>query len=231
MLTYYSSEPIAISLFPNIPYRTPLIGRAAFRSSSTTMRSSSFLLALASPVFHTMLCSKFRESKEKKLRFDDVERRTFIKTLDLWCGRGGDQEMELCEVQQLAIMADRFQITEVTYLLEEAVMGQLCLDACGKVLMWSRGCRMLRLEAAALKLVACRFEEFARTAGFMLLEEEEMSILLDDDRLVARSEEAVWEAVIGWKCGTAGKVGWRGVVGKIRFPLRSCWGGRRWWIG
>ncbi len=127
--------------------------------------------------------------------------------------------MELCEVQELASVADRFQITEVTSFLEDAVIGQLCLEACGELLMCSGGCGMRRLEAAALKMAAWRFEEFAGTAGFMRLGEEALSILLDDDRLVARSEEAVWEAVVGWKDGAAGKVGWRGVVGKIRFPL------------
>ena len=81
-----------------------------------------------------------------------------MKTLDIWCGREDGQEMELCEVQQLAIVADRFQITEVTSLLEEAVMGKLSVEACGEVLMWSGGCGMLRLEAAALKMAACRFE-------------------------------------------------------------------------
>jgi hypothetical protein len=166
-----------------------------------------------------MLCGSFSESREKKLRLDDVERSTFIKTLDIWCGRVDGQVMELYEVQQLATVADLFQITEVTSLLEEAVMGQLSVDACGEVLMWSGGCGMLRLEAAALRMAACRFEEFSRTGGFMLLGEEALSILLDDDRLVVRSEEAVWEAVVGWRGGTAGKVGWRGVVGKIRFPL------------
>jgi hypothetical protein len=87
------------------------------------------------------------------------------------------------------------------------------------VLMWSGGCGMLRLEAAALRMAACGFEDFSRTGGFMLLGEEALSILLDDDRLVARNEEVVWEAVVGWRGGTAGKVGWRGVVGKISFPL------------
>ncbi len=99
-------------------------------------------------------------------------------------------------MQQLASVADRFQITEVVSSLEEALMGHLSLEACGEVLMWSGGCRMRHLEAYALKLAACRFEEFTRTTGFMRLGEEALSILLDDDRLVARSEEVVWEA--GW---------------------------------
>ena len=165
--------------------------RETGRSSSDTMRASSFLLALASPVLHKMLCGRFSESKEKKLRLDDVDMRTFLKTLDIWCGRGDAREIELCKVQQLAIVADRFQIAEVTSLLEKDMMGQLSLEACGEVLMWSGGCGMLQLEAAALKMAACRFEEFVRTAGFMRLGEEALGILLDDDRLSARSEEAV----------------------------------------
>jgi hypothetical protein len=43
------------------------------------------------------------------------------------------------------------------------------------------------------------------------------SILLDNDRLEARSEE---EALVRWKGGSAVQgVAWRCVVGKIRFPL------------
>ena len=51
--------------------------------------------------------------------------------------------------------------------------------------------------------------------------EEALTMVVDDDRLAARSEEAVWEAVVGWmKCGVEGRLG-RGVVGKIRFPLMA----------
>jgi hypothetical protein len=237
--------------------------RASHSSLSTTLRASSFLLDLVSPVLqHRMVYGSFSESSEKKLRLDDVERtrKTFVKTLDIWCGWGDGQEMELYDpswccrprhhqagdswgeesngkgaqladlVQQLAIMADRFQITKVTPLLEEAVMGQLSVEACRSVMMWSGGCGMLRLEAAALKMAACRIEGFARTVGSMRLGEEALGILLDDDRLVARSEEAVWEVVVGWKGGTAGKVARRGVMGNIRFPLMGeGHGGRGGW--
>ena len=192
---------------------------ASRRASSKLIPASSFLLALASPVLHKMLCGSFSESKEKRLRLDDVESRAFIKTLDIWCGRADGQEMELHEVQQLASVADRFQITEVTSALEEGVMRQLRLEGCGEVLGWSGGCGMRRLEAAALKMAAERFEEFARTAGFMRMGGEALGSVLDDDRLAARNEEAVWEAVVAWKRGAAGEAGWRGVVEKVRFPL------------
>ncbi len=75
--------------------------------------------------------------------------------------------MELYEVQQLASVADQFQITEVVSALEEATICQLSLGACGEALSWSRGCGMRRLEAEALKMAVELFEEFARTEGFM----------------------------------------------------------------
>ncbi len=48
----------------------------------------------------------------------------------------------------------------------------------------------------ALKMAAELFEEFARTAGFMRIGGEALGSMLDDDRLAARNEEAVWEAVV-----------------------------------
>jgi hypothetical protein len=129
-------------------------------------------------------------------------------------GRCGAKEMELCEVQELASVADWFKIAEVISSLEETVMRQLSVEDSGEVLMWCGGCgtRMLQLKADALKMAACRFKEFLRTAGFMLLGEEALGILLDDDSLAARSKEAVWESVVEWKRGAAGEVrmAWRG---------------------
>lgn len=184
------------------------------------MRTSSFLLCLASPVVRKMLCGDFSESKAKTLKLADVGEKDFVDVLDLWCGR--KQEVELGEVPQLASLADRFQMTEVTCLLEEAVMKQLSMDMCVDVLMWSGRCGMHQLEAEALGMAAGRFEEFAKTARFAQIGEEALMMVVDDDRLAARSEEAVWEAVSGWMhSGGAGAGRGRGVVSKIRFPLMA----------
>ena len=131
------------------------------------------------------------------LKLKDVEQRTFGKALDVWCGREDCQEVELGQVQQLASVADQFQMTEVTSVLEEGLMGQLNLDMCGDLLVWGRRHGMPRLEAAAQRMAAARFEEFARTAGYMRIEGQDLMRLMDDDRLVASHEEAVWEAVQG----------------------------------
>ncbi len=95
-----------------------------FRASSTKLRASSFLICLASPVLHKMLCWGFSESKSKRLTLDDVDGGIFIKALDVWRGKRDCQELELGEVQQLALVADRFQMHDVLSVLEEALMGQ-----------------------------------------------------------------------------------------------------------
>jgi hypothetical protein len=181
--------------------------------------ANSFLICLASPVLHKMLCGSFSESKGKRLKLDDVDGNTFIKILGVWCGREDCQGMGIDEVQQVASVADRFQMTEVLSAVEEALLSQLSIENCGEVLMLCGRCGMERLEDEALKIAAERFEEFATTAGFMWMGEEALGSVVDEDRLVARNEEAVWEAVLGWIKGAAGEVGGRGVVGKIRFPL------------
>jgi hypothetical protein len=78
-----------------------------------------------------MLCCgfKFIESKGKTLRLHDVDGGIFIKVIDVWQGKG--QEMELDELQQLARVADQFQITEVHRAVEDLLIGQLNLDMCG----------------------------------------------------------------------------------------------------
>eukprot|EP00291_Cryptomonas_curvata_P003929 CAMPEP_0172197340 /NCGR_PEP_ID=MMETSP1050-20130122/27397_1 /TAXON_ID=233186 /ORGANISM="Cryptomonas curvata, Strain CCAP979/52" /LENGTH=101 /DNA_ID=CAMNT_0012873879 /DNA_START=181 /DNA_END=482 /DNA_ORIENTATION=- len=101
--------------------------------------------------------------------------------------------MEMGEALQLAKVADRFQILEVVSAVEEALLRQLSVENCGDLLMWCGGSGMLRLEAEALTMAAKRFDEFAMTVGFTRMTEA-LQNLVDDNRLFARNEEAVWEA-------------------------------------
>jgi hypothetical protein len=48
--------------------------------------ASSFLLALASPVLHRMLCGSFSEIKEKNLMINDVDIGVFIRLLTFGAG-------------------------------------------------------------------------------------------------------------------------------------------------
>jgi hypothetical protein len=151
------------------------------------VQTNSFLICLASPVVRKMLCGDFSERIGNKLSLDDVDERAFIKTLDVWCGRNDCQEVDLEEVQLLASVAGRFQMTEVKSVLEEALMEQMGLEMCGDVLVWSGQCGMQQLETQAIEMAAKRFEEFAKTAGFARMGEEALVKVVDDNCLVAMS--------------------------------------------
>ena len=162
-----------------------------------TLRANSFLLCVCSPVLHRMLCGSFIESNGKKLQLLDVDGATFGKALDIWCGKETCAEMELDDIRALASVADRFQMTEVVSALDEIVMLHLSISMCAEVLSWSNGCGLIQSETATRRLATERFEELAKTEGFMQMGEEALGRLLDDDDLAARNEEAVWEALAG----------------------------------
>uniref|UniRef100_A0A7S0QU85 BTB domain-containing protein n=1 Tax=Cryptomonas curvata TaxID=233186 RepID=A0A7S0QU85_9CRYP len=75
-----------------------------------------------------MLCGNFSESREKRLKLEDVDGSAFMKALDVCRGRKDCREVALGELPLLASVADRFQMTEVTSVLEEALMGKLNVD-------------------------------------------------------------------------------------------------------
>jgi hypothetical protein len=153
------------------------------------------------------------------LEICDVDGKAFLRVLGLWFGGENGPERNLREVQELVSVADRFQVSEVVAVLEETMIEQLRVDECGEVLTWSTEVGLERLEEAARALAASRFEEVASTAGFATIDEETLGLLLDDDELRARNEEAVWEAVLAWIKAEDGTLRGCGLLSKIRFPL------------
>jgi hypothetical protein len=117
-------------------------------------------------------------------------------------------EKGLSEVQQLASVADRFQMTEVVAALEIEMIEQLSVEICGEMLTWSRWVGLKRLEKAARKMAVEQFEDVAATAAFLEIDEEALESLLDDGGLAARNEEAVWEALVRWMKADCVGEGW-----------------------
>ena len=57
------------------------------RSSRKTVRANSFLLSMASPVLHKMICGSFREGMSRQLSLTDVDAQVFEQILNLWYGK------------------------------------------------------------------------------------------------------------------------------------------------
>jgi hypothetical protein len=168
-----------------------------------------------------MLCGRFIENNRKRLDLKDVDGPAFGKTLDIWCGKQICSELGLGDVKELASVADRFQTTEVTSVLNHTIIEQLSIGMCVEVLSWSGEYGLRQSEVAAQKLALERFEELVRTESFVRIDERVLATLLDDEGLAAKNEEAVWEAVAAWTRAQEGQARGRGLVGlgKIRFPL------------
>jgi hypothetical protein len=96
---------------------------------------------------------------------------------------------ELCTKRKIAVLksSSTYRLRSGQNTLSPITMST---DICGDVQTWSGRCGMRQLESAVFEVAAKQFEEFAKTAGFELLGEEALTILVDDDRLVARNEEA-----------------------------------------
>ena len=80
---------------------------------------------MCSPVLHKMICGSFNESEGRLLEVQDVDGSAFRKVLDLWCGKGLEPNADVEILLKLGSVADRFQVTEVVTVLEEAIIRQV----------------------------------------------------------------------------------------------------------
>ena len=213
-----------LRLICDFRYFYDLLLRVENRKCQSSQWVNSFLLSVCSPVLHKMLCGSFTESHRKKIILQDVDGSAFGKAFDIWCGKESTTELEMKDVKVLASVADLFQMTEVLSVLDETVLRHLDIRICGDVLSWCGQLGLKHSEVAARKLAAERFEELAKTEGFMRMDAEALGRLLDDDHISARNEETVWEAVTVWwgadsEEGQARRRGLSGLVERIRFPL------------
>ena len=190
------------------------------RGAGPAVKASGYLLSLLSPVWRAKLCGHIGTEARRQLALDESEARLFSKLVALGSGASVRMEGGLREAVGLGLMADRYQVEVVQDAVEDAVMRLVTVESCGRVLEWSSGSGLVRVERASREVALRSFDAFAATVGFMEVGEEVLGSLLDDDGLVTEREERVLEAVVRWMQGGDG--GGRrsaGLVGKVRFPL------------
>ena len=162
------------------------------------MQSNAFLLCLASPVLHKMICGTFSEAKSRQLVIVDVDGEMFVTILHIWSGKGSMEGRSLEESIELAGVADRFQMKEVETEIEDSIVQKLNVKTCVDILVRSRSSGLSRIGSEARKFIASHFEAIASTENYSNLDEDELFLAIDDDSLGVSNEAAAFEAVVKW---------------------------------
>ena len=159
---------------------------------------------------------------------DDVDGSLFEDVLKVWCGMKVIRDFQLEGLMNMARLADRFQMIEIAMFLEDSIIKELQVDVCAELLMASKQLCLTKVEAAAHSMVKERFEDVARTSGFLELDAETLGLIMDEDELGLRKElglkkeEGALEGLVRWmKGGGGGGGGLRGreLLQKVRFGL------------
>ena len=158
-------------------------------------------------------------ASRSKLSLQDVDGEAFRTVMDIWCGNEICEGRDLQDLKNLLSIADRFQITDVASALEISMIASLNLSNCADILTWSSQHGLRQLEGEALQLATKRFEQLAKTDGFLHMEVDALAKLLDDDLLSVRNEAAVLEAVAEWWQANPNPGRSLDAVSKVRFPL------------
>ena len=165
-------------------------------------------MSLVSPVFHRMICGHFKERSSKRLELENVDQAEFAKLLELSCGKTvsvGD----LRDLMSLASLADLWQVLEVRDELEKEIVRRLTFGNCAELLSDALTMGLPAVASSSRNLALQNFCDFSQTVGFMSLKEDVLASLLQDDRLVAGSEEEIFETLVRWMKG--GGEGLRGL--------------------
>jgi hypothetical protein len=150
------------------------------------------VLSLCSPVLHRAICGGFEECITKRINLESVDRQSFDEILSLWCGEASIlKNKDVDELFALAMLADRFEISDVGIALEDCIIRHMKAETCTDMLIRSESAGLRRVADAARRLAADQFERWCGTDALLRLPEPELTRVLDDDRLVARGEEPV----------------------------------------
>ena len=139
--------------------------------------------------------------------------------LDLWHGK--EFSMELEHAIRMGGVADRFQMTEVAEVLDEIILSHLSVEVCADVLSGSSRMGLERVANKARTMAIDCFEEVSSTKGFLNIDEENLGIMIESNRLVVSKEEIVLESLVRWMEAESSRLHVRELLGEIRYPLMS----------
>ena len=173
---------------------------------------------MVSPVWRAKLCREGWSSQDrvKCLHLEKDSQRHFHSVINLVSGQKVALNGGINELIGTAQFAEMYGIDFVRLAIEDTILSHLTIDSYSEAL----GCVLPRVVERSLALFLANFEQFARTEGFMSMDEDAVGSLLDSDLLQASKEERVFEAAVRWmQVGQRGLERGSSLLRKIRFRL------------
>ncbi|XP_076008552.1 kelch-like protein 10 [Genypterus blacodes] len=109
----------------------------------------------------------------------------------------GNVEVTKDNSKDLYMASQYFEIPSLTDVCSTFMEQQLCVKNCIEI--WhSKGFKRTRLSHSAYLFIACHFSEVCTSPNFLELSVEELSQIIEDDKLNVKGENVVFDAALRW---------------------------------
>lgn len=155
------------------------------------------VLIAMSPYFRAMFSSAMKESKQKRIKLQDIDEIPFEKFLEfVYKGTLELQDME-DSVEMLRIAA-LFQVDILQDHCEESLLEQLKVDNCVELFQLSCLYNCKDLKKKSWQGILDGFCSVWKSEDFLSLSVEEVTAIFKEDNLVTLDEEHVCDAALKW---------------------------------
>ncbi|ELU17574.1 hypothetical protein CAPTEDRAFT_106809, partial [Capitella teleta] len=186
----------------------------------STISCHKLILIAASPYFETMFQSGLKESQEQEveLKFSDAD------TIRMLVEYIYSNEIEITEdnVETLVDASELLLLKDLKISCEDFFVKMLNSSNCSKLRLLGTKYDLRNLIASTFEFIALHFEDVVNSRDFDQLAEEDVLEVISDDRLVAKNEGVVFEAVVRWVEADAEArtdVFTRMIAPRVRFPF------------
>ncbi|XP_076008553.1 kelch-like protein 10 [Genypterus blacodes] len=110
----------------------------------------------------------------------------------------GNVEVTEDNAQSLYMAAEYFDFPSLTEACTAFMEQRLCIENCIQIWQFTGFYSCPRLHHSAYLFIACHFTEVCTSPEFLELSVEELSQIIEDDKLDVKEESIVFEAVLRW---------------------------------
>ncbi|XP_060064218.1 kelch-like protein 24 isoform X2 [Ylistrum balloti] len=154
------------------------------------------VLGAMSDYFNAMFNSGFRESNEKRVYLQGVDKETFEMILSFLYT--GEDHVNNDNVSQLLMASVMLQVTSLQTICENYLRQNLNIDNCVGIWRIATSHGLQNLIKTSWTFIMKYFPEICGEEEFDSMSAKELTLIIDDKELYTSSEELVCDAVIKW---------------------------------